>query len=67
MATILKFESRGAARPARPAAEDGANAGEVIIFPGVRIEREAFKLSDRLTGSDPDDSGVGRRRNTGGK
>lgn len=67
MATIVKFEIRhpGQARSRRHVPEGG---GEVVIFPGVRIEREEFKLSDRLTGNSPDDSGQRRnRRQTTGK
>jgi len=68
MATILTFEplprapaKPGTARePASKVALGKVALGEVIIFPGVRLEREGFKLSDRLP--DPDKPGMKRRR-----
>lgn len=45
MGTIVTFPRDrllGAARMARP------DAGEVIIFPGVQIERPQFTLADRV-------------------
>lgn len=70
MATILKFECRPRATPRRDADQSTANEiarGEVVIFPGVRLERHAFKLSDRLPDPDPGKPGVKRRRRAGGK
>ena len=47
MADILEF--KGAREPGT-----GSNAvdgeAEIIIFPGIRIERRDFRLSDRITG-----------------
>jgi len=70
MATILDFESRPRAAPKRDADQgtaDEAARGEVVIFPGVRLERHAFKLSDRLPEPDPDKPGVKRGHRAGGK
>ena len=67
MATILKF------KPTRctgltPAADCGrageAVHGEVVIFPGVRLERQEFRLSDRLPDPGPGKPGIKRRRQT---
>ena len=33
-------------RPVKP--EQGSGSAEVLIFPGIRIERGEFSLSDRL-------------------
>jgi hypothetical protein len=54
MADILEFKA--ASKRAKPAdAANAANAagsvpqtGEIVIFPGVRIERTGFSLADRL-------------------
>ena len=47
MARVLKFPlARARAARSRKTA-----AGEVIIFPGVRIERREFNLTDRLASS----------------
>lgn len=60
MATILPFEPKPT--NGRSAASSAtARAGKVVIFPGVRIEREQFLLSDRLTEPEPDNPGVGKR------
>jgi hypothetical protein len=51
MATILEFPHARL----RPGTEGVLTTpAEIVIFPGVRIERSDFKLSDRLT--------TGRRR-----
>lgn len=64
MATILKFETRRARPPCSPAAAAGARAagGEIVIFPGVRIERHDFRFSDRLGPSTSDGPGARRRQ-----
>lgn len=69
MATILKFELRP--RPASGpgtarGAEDEAGRGEIVIFPGVRLQRHCFQRSDRLPDPEPGRPGVRRRRRTRG-
>lgn len=67
MATILNFEPResGDKSSSRVLFKEPA---EVVIFPGVRIEREEFRLSDRLTEPEPDKPGArGRMRRTSRK
>jgi hypothetical protein len=64
MGTILQFNSpaRKAPRPA-PAGPDDEIACEVVIFPGVRIERHDLDLSHRVRDSigRPGLDGGGRR------
>jgi len=62
MADILRFVPK----PLPPLHESGEDEsrrgpGEVIIFPGVRVERESFRLSDRMTDLD-DSPKPGQRR-----
>lgn len=45
MADILEFKRRNGRRPRRAPPRGPA---EVIIFPGVRIERHGFSLADRV-------------------
>jgi hypothetical protein len=45
MADILKFARRDAGKRRR---SRGYGSADVIIFPGVRIEREDFSLADRV-------------------
>jgi hypothetical protein len=69
MATILRFELRHHDAPEQGSdcgKERGAARGEVVIFPGVRLERHAFSLSDRLPDPDPGKPGTKRRRQTPG-
>lgn len=47
MATILKFELRDLPEPSM---HEESGPAEIVIFPGVRIERDDFSLSDRLDG-----------------
>lgn len=67
MAVILKFEP-----PNRPAPAKGIGCIErfgpphVVIFPGVRIERWSFRLSDRLPGRKPA-PGSGKRQRQSAK
>lgn len=64
MATILKFAPRLLDVQERDRRADPVTSrrGEVVIFPGIRIEREHFKLSDRLDGPEPGSPGSGRRQ-----
>ncbi|CAN5366391.1 hypothetical protein BH10PSE9_BH10PSE9_08580 [soil metagenome] len=63
MGTIVEMKA-AAARRERPAAKAGEK-GEVVIFPGVRIERHDIDLSHRVRDSagrgDFDGLGGGRR------
>jgi hypothetical protein len=52
MATILEFRRRAEAAPRGTEAEDGV-LGQVIIFPGVRIERRAYEGAPAETTSAP--------------
>jgi hypothetical protein len=70
MGTILRFESPPAAIPARPR-PDADRVCEIVIFPGVRIERhqtDDLDLSHRLRDSAGrgafDGIGGGRPRKT---
>lgn len=45
MNVILEFPARG---PSKPAAQNVAGTCDVIIFPGVRIERREFNIADRV-------------------
>jgi hypothetical protein len=47
MSTILSFRRDGAARARRPAGP--AAACEIVIFPGVRIERHEVDLAYRVS------------------
>jgi len=58
MATILKFEP--SAHQQDRQRDETAGPAEIVIFPGVRVERCEFKLSDRL--DDPKNTTKGRRR-----
>lgn len=60
MGMILQFEPGRTSRRTARALGD-VPTGEVIIFPGVRIERAEFSLSDRISGPDHDNPGRGRR------
>lgn len=65
MVTILKFKpSSYAATKHRLARGQSSKEelGEVVIFPGVRLERKDFKLSDCLPDPEPGKPGVKRRR-----
>jgi len=46
MADILPFKA--SFRPASPRGIKPEGPAQVIIFPGVRIDREKFSLADRL-------------------
>lgn len=51
MGTILRFESSAGNAPASTGTDNGGPC-EVVIFPGVRIERhEGFDLSHRVCDS----------------
>lgn len=69
MATILKFEPRKAHRTGAAESPAGVTTGgQIVIFPGIRIERDDFMLSDRLPPPPSSSSGVRRkRRQTTGK
>lgn len=45
MSVIIEFPANAAVRPASGPA---AGRGEVIIFPGVRVERREYNLADRM-------------------
>lgn len=45
MNVILEFPARG---PSKPATQNAAGNCDVIIFPGVRIERREFNIADRV-------------------
>jgi len=69
MATILKFEPRQRDRSetgAQCSLVGGTARGEVVIFPGVRLERHAFNLSDQLPDPDPGKPGIKRGHRTTG-
>lgn len=64
MSTVLQFRAYGRAEPRRPFS-DGAEC-EIVIFPGIRIERhepEDLDLAHRIgkAGDDFDGLGGGRR------
>ncbi len=58
MAKILKFEP--SAHQQDRQRDDTAGSAEIVIFPGVRVERCEFKLSDRLDA--PENATKDRRR-----
>ncbi len=63
MAMILKFVPKPL--PLKDAAgTDGVTGetGEVVIFPGIRVERNEFRLSDRLEKDGPATTPGKRRR-----
>lgn len=67
MGTILEFRPRERQEPRPP--REPAMTGEVVIYPGVRIERHEVDLSHRLrdtagTGEFDDFGGNGRPRKT---
>ena len=65
MVTILKFKPSSYAATRRRLARgmpSEEELGEVVIFPGVRLERQDFKLSDRLPDPEPGKPGLKRRR-----
>lgn len=67
MATILEFNPKRAARAAarRPSKSGGDKVScEIVIFPGIRIERDDFDLASRLPHPT---KGGGPRHRTGGK
>jgi hypothetical protein len=60
MAKILKFEPRERLDSEPDNRDRPSGPADIVIFPGVRVEREAFKLSDRL--DDPENSTKRPRR-----
>lgn len=60
MAKILKFEPRESLGHEPDQLNRSSGPADIVIFPGVRVEREAFKLSDRL--DDPKKSAKRARR-----
>ena len=46
MSEVIEFPASGANRPARPV---NAGPAQIIIFPGVRVERREFSLADRVS------------------
>ncbi len=44
MGTVLEFKASPTARPR----QDGTAKGEIVIFPGVRIERHDLDLAHRI-------------------
>ena len=50
MGTVLRFRASGRKDPERASPENAA-ACEIVIFPGVRIERHEFDLAHRLRDS----------------
>ncbi len=60
MAKILKFEPREALGHEPDNRDRPTGPADIVIFPGVRVERKAFKLSDRL--DDPENSTKRPRR-----
>jgi len=67
MGTVLTFDA--ATRPARSserrAPRNGADRGEVILFPGVRMERHALDLAARIGRNSSGDPQRGADRDTG--
>jgi len=59
MADILEFRSgaKGSGKKER-----GDGPAEVVIFPGVRIEREQFSLADRISTPQRETGATRRRR-----
>lgn len=49
MGTVLPFKSR-ARDPSASDPQIGQSIAEIVIFPGVRIERQMVDLSHRVTG-----------------
>lgn len=60
MAKILKFEPREYLGLEQENRDQPSGPADIVIFPGVRVERKAFKLSDRL--DDPENSTKRPRR-----
>jgi hypothetical protein len=63
MSTVLDFKAYGRAEPRRPFS-DGAEC-EIVIFPGVRIERHAaadFDLAPGAGEATEDFAGIGKGR-----
>jgi hypothetical protein len=67
MATILEFSPKRAVGSApRKQCRSGSDAAscEIVIFPGIRVERDDFDLAARLPRPS---NGGGPRHTTGGK
>jgi hypothetical protein len=62
MSTVLQFKPPTAAKP-RQRRVDTARIGEIVIFPGVRIERHDLDLGHRVR----DSAGSGDFNGLGGK
>ena len=62
MSTILNFKA-DRSRARRDGGPPGSERCEIVIFPGVRIERQSFDLGHRLR----DSVGRGEFSNLGGK
>jgi hypothetical protein len=63
MSTVLEFRPPATAKPRRRHGDESA-VGEIVIFPGVRIERHDLDLGHRVrdsAGSD-DFNGLGGKR-----
>lgn len=62
MSTVLEFRPRAKARPSERS--DAPAVGEIVIFPGVRIERHDLDLGHRIRNSAGRDdfNGLGRKR-----
>ena len=65
MSTVLEFLPREAARSREPI--DRPLTGEIVVFPGVRIERHDLDLGHRVRNSAGCDefNGLGRKRKPG--
>jgi hypothetical protein len=64
MSTVLEFRQLATARPRQRRGIGTAHVGEIVIFPGVRIERHDLDLGHRVrdsAGSD-DFNGLGGKR-----
>lgn len=55
MGTVLAFGSLATSRPRER--DDPVSVGEIVIFPGVRIERDELDLGHRLRNSPGRDDG----------
>ena len=53
MSAVIEFPADRAGRPKGTEMPAGTNSAEIVIFPGVRIERPGFSLADRLTPQRP--------------